>query len=335
MLDNNSTTPPPRAKARFSSNLRRSLRSNSQLTSLPESLFDPPVSQTLFSAPLDIPALVDSNSPSSTSSISSHPSSPASSTLSRQLSPRQRRHASSVSQLITFRAAYFLEDRDHYSNNPGELCLSHEMTSDETLGQKDELPSAPLFGIPAAPRSTTAASDDVPRASLNHYSSHIKKPLRSELYVDFAECVDCLPEFMYNPDELGGSSSMQCFTTASGSSRPEISLRLSDGDVPPANGWEYTSHEDSYCSEAYPPELGMDDSPTLGYQPEFPGPAPSTSAPTLAHRQSDQSHSSRCRIVNPGSLLIPLDYDYLTSILDTPRPIEHETFADSLVGMAY
>jgi len=334
MLSHNGTTPPSRAKAGFFSSLRRSIRSNSQLTSRPESIFDPP--KTLFSAPLDTPGLVDSNSLSSTSSISSHPSSPASSTLSRQLSPRQRRHASSVSQLITFRAAYFLEDRYHYSNNPGELCLSHEMTSDETSGQDGGgLRSAPLFGIPDVPRSAKAASEDDPRPALNHYSSHTKKPLRSALYEDFAECVDCLPEFMYNPDEEDGSSSMQSFTTTSGSSRPDISLRLSDGDVPTANGWEYTGHEDSYCSEAYPSELGKEDSPTLGYQAEFPAPAPSTSAPTLHHRKSDQSHSNRCRIVNPGSLLIPLDFDYLSSILDPPPPTEHETSVDSSVGMAY
>ncbi|KAA1103732.1 hypothetical protein PGTUg99_009530 [Puccinia graminis f. sp. tritici] len=94
---NPSQTPSPKPKSRFFSNLRRSLRSNSQLTSVPESLFDP------VPHGYRIPSHADTSSSYATSSSSSNPSSPASNTPSRQLTPPQRRHASSFSK-ITFSA---------------------------------------------------------------------------------------------------------------------------------------------------------------------------------------------------------------------------------------
>ncbi|KAA1075744.1 hypothetical protein PGT21_000398 [Puccinia graminis f. sp. tritici] len=153
---NPSQTPSPKPKSRFFSNLRRSLRSNSQLTSVPESLFDP-VPKTLFSTATESPSHADTSSSYATSSSSSNPSSPASNTPSRQLTPPQRRHASSFSK-ITFSAAEFLEDRYIYAQSPEKLCLSHELMSDESLPE-DDLERVPFFAIPTTRKVSYGTQD--------------------------------------------------------------------------------------------------------------------------------------------------------------------------------
>ncbi|PLW16214.1 hypothetical protein PCANC_12516 [Puccinia coronata f. sp. avenae] len=326
MLKSNNTTP-PRPKGRFFSNFRRSLRSNSQLSSLPESLFDPP--STLCNAPAEPLSLVDTNSPSLTSSTSSDPSSPSSSTLSRQISPPQRRHALSVTKM-NFSPTEFLENRYIYSMNPEKLCLSHDVESDESLPPNDAVLSTPFFEIPAA-RPTDKRFYERPPVP-KHHSSSSREPLRSALYEDSPDFADCLPEFMYDPT-MDHFSSVLSLSSASGSSAPEHSERLSNQSTQSSASLDI--YGDAYCSESYPSELGLDDSPTLGYQSEFPGHARNRSSSRVENWKCEQSQLSRSRIVDSANLLISTDFEFLGSILDTPPQIPQDTFADNLVGMAY
>ncbi|KAA1070937.1 hypothetical protein PGT21_004215 [Puccinia graminis f. sp. tritici] len=324
---NPSQTPSPKPKSRFFSNLRRSLRSNSQLTSVPESLFDP-VPKTLFSTATESPSHADTSSSYATSSSSSNPSSPASNTPSRQLTPPQRRHASSFSK-ITFSAAEFLEDRYIYAQSPEKLCLSHELMSDESLPE-DDLERVPFFAIPTT-RKVSYGTQDIQsqEQTSNAHTQPIpaKKPL-IKFYEDYG---DLLPEFNYE-DPCSSTTAPKKPMPASNINQPEFAPRLSCSSTPSPGGLD--RHNDPYCSESYSSDLGHDDSPTLGYYSEFPTTS-KHSSPKAVNWTSEKTQASRSRIIDPGNLLIPCDFDFLSSILDTPPPIPQETFTDDLVGMAY
>ncbi|KAI7944459.1 hypothetical protein MJO28_010154 [Puccinia striiformis f. sp. tritici] len=331
-------TPSPKAKSRFFTTLRRSLRSNSQLTSVPESLFDPPVStalsdfeyctrlliflpfcfqKTLFKAAPESVNHMEMSSPSAASASSSHPSTPASNTPPRQLTPPQRRHASSFNK-ITFGTANFLEDRYIYSHSPEKLCLSHDTLSDDNLSTDGFAPRAPFFSIPATRQPLANKTRDIPLyrrpPTVKTHSSSSKKPLRAPFYEDLDEPSDLLPEFNFNEEEFYRDRAAQLAALAAA------------GPV---------SYKDPYCSNPYPSELGSDDSPTLGYLSEFPTPPNQSSSPKSNNTKIEKTQPSRSRIIDPASLIIPCDLNYLSSILDTPPPIPQETFVDSLVGMAY
>ncbi|WAQ88602.1 hypothetical protein PtA15_10A21 [Puccinia triticina] len=326
---NSSNTPSPKPKSRFFSNIRRSLRSNSQLTSVPESFFDPP--KTLFSKAAESPSHAGTSSSYATSASSSNLSSPASNTPSRQLSPAQRRHASSFTK-ITFSSAEFLEDRYLYAQSPEKLCLSHELLSDESLPE-DGLDRTRFF----AARTTREAfvgkasmrtDENSPKAQSQ--PNLTRKQVYFAMFEDFKEPVDLLPEFVYEDPSSPTTSSKAGSSNAAGS-RSENSSYFQNQFLQSSGAIDH----DPIYSESYPSDMGLNDSPTLGYHSEFPSPSSYSSPPANNPEGVQNTRTRRTRIVDPGSLSIPCDFDYLSSILDTPPPIPQETFADSPVGMAY